>query len=62
MADYLILEIFDFRFSSWISFLQAPDYTIRAVFEFFQNFTEIFTAQGAPLVSLTPVANGKNLQ
>ncbi len=37
---------FDFRFSTWISFFQA----------------EIFTAEGAPLVSLTPVANGKNLQ
>jgi hypothetical protein len=37
---------FDFRFSTWISFPQA----------------EIFTAEGAPLVSLTPVANGKNLQ
>jgi len=62
MADYLILEIFDLRFSPWISFPQAPDYTIRAVFEFVRNFTEIFTAQGAPLVSLTLVANGKNLQ
>jgi hypothetical protein len=58
MADYLILEVFDLRFSSWISFPQASDYTIRAVFEFFRNFTEIFTAQGAPLVSLTLVANG----
>jgi hypothetical protein len=37
---------FDFRFSTWISFPQA----------------EIFTAEGAPLVALTPVANGKNLQ
>jgi hypothetical protein len=24
-------EIFDFKFSTWISFPQAPDYTIRAV-------------------------------
>jgi hypothetical protein len=35
-------EIFDFRFSTWISFPQAPDYTIRAV----SNFFEIFAAQG----------------
>jgi hypothetical protein len=47
-------EIFDFRFSTWIRFPQAPDYTFRAV-------TNFFAAQGAPLVSLT-VANGKNLQ
>jgi hypothetical protein len=31
-------------------------------FRFFHKFAEIFTAQGAQLVSLTPVANGKNLQ
>jgi hypothetical protein len=31
-------------------------------FEFFRKFAEIFAAQGAPLVSITPVANGKNLQ
>jgi hypothetical protein len=30
-------EIFDFRLSTWISFLQAPDYTIRAVSNFFAN-------------------------
>ena len=47
---------------SWISFPQAPDYTIRAVSNFFLKFAEIFAAQGAPLVLLTPVANGKNLQ
>jgi hypothetical protein len=29
-------------------------------FNFFRKFTEIFAAQGAPPVSLTPVANGKN--
>jgi hypothetical protein len=29
-------EIFDFRFSTRISFLQAPDYTIRAVSNFFE--------------------------
>jgi len=39
-------EIFDFRFSTWISFPQAPDYTIRVV----SNF---FASQGAPPVSTT---------
>jgi hypothetical protein len=28
--------IFDFRFSTWISFPQAPDYTFRAVSNFFE--------------------------
>jgi hypothetical protein len=31
-------------------------------FEFFRKFAETFAAQGLPPVSLTPVANGKNLQ
>jgi hypothetical protein len=31
-------------------------------FEFFRKIVEIFTAQGAPPVSLTPVENGKHLQ
>jgi hypothetical protein len=30
--------------------------------EFCRKFAEIFAAQDAPQVSLTPVANGKNLQ
>ncbi len=30
-------EIFDFRFSIWIGFPQAPGYTIRAVSNFLQN-------------------------
>ncbi len=30
-------EIFDFWFFSWISFPQAPEYTIRAVSNFFEN-------------------------
>jgi hypothetical protein len=30
-------EIFDFRFSTWISFPLAPDYTIGAVLNFFKN-------------------------
>jgi hypothetical protein len=50
-------EIFDFKLSTWISFPQAPDYTIRAVSNFLQKFVEIFAAQGAPPVSLTMVAN-----
>jgi hypothetical protein len=29
---------------------------------YFRKFGEIFAAQGAPPVLLTPVANGKNLQ
>ncbi len=37
-------EIFGFRFSTWISFPQTPDYTIRAVANF---FPEILAAQGA---------------
>jgi hypothetical protein len=32
---------------------------ICAVLNFFKKFSEIFTAQGAPPVSLTPVANVK---
>ncbi len=47
-------EIFDFRFFSWISFPQAP----LGPFRIFRKFA----AQGAPPVSLTQVANGKNLQ
>ncbi len=42
-------KIFDFKFSTWISFLQAPDYTVRAVSNFFENSLRS--------VSLTPVAN-----
>ncbi len=37
-------EIFDFRFSTWISYPQAPEYTIRAVRVFFK-YAEIFAAQ-----------------
>ncbi len=37
-----------------MSFPQAPEYIIRAVFEFFfWKFGEIFAAQGAPTVLLT---------
>ncbi len=41
-------EIFCFWFFSWISFPQAPEYTLRAVSNFFRKFTEIFAAQGWP--------------
>jgi hypothetical protein len=30
-------QIFDFRFSTWISFQQAPDYTIRAFSNLFKK-------------------------
>jgi len=33
---------------------QAPEYTIRAVSNFFRKFAEIFAALGALPVSLTP--------
>jgi hypothetical protein len=39
----------------------APEYTITAISNFSQIHGDI-AAQGAPPVSLTPVANGKNLQ
>ncbi len=42
---------------SWISFPQPPKYTIRAVSNFFENLQRYSPAQGAPPVSLTPVAN-----
>jgi hypothetical protein len=43
-------------------FPQAPEHAIRAVSSFCKNLQEIFPAQGAPPVSLTPVANGKYFQ
>jgi hypothetical protein len=42
-------------------FSQAPDYTIRAVSNFFRKFAEIFAVQGAPPMLLTSMANGKKL-
>jgi hypothetical protein len=30
-------EIFDFKFSTWINFPQAPNYTIRVVSNFFES-------------------------
>ncbi len=35
---------------------QAPDYNIRVVSNFFQKLSEVFTSQGAPQVSIAPVA------
>ncbi len=49
-------EIFDFWIFSWISFPQAPEYTIRAVSNFFENSRKIF---GAPPVSTTPMVHWK---
>ncbi len=37
----------------------VPEYTIRAISNFFAKFLEIFGAQGAPPMSLTPVAMEK---
>ncbi len=54
-------EIFDFRYFSWISFRKALEYPIRVISIFFlpkiHGHSSRFTT-----VSLTPVANGKNLQ
>jgi hypothetical protein len=54
-------QIFCFWFSSWISFPQLQSIPLGP-FQIFQKFAEIFAAHDAPPVSLTPVANGKNLQ
>ncbi len=35
-------------FFSWMSFPQAPEYTIKAVSSFFWKFGKIFAAQGSP--------------
>jgi hypothetical protein len=51
-------EIFDSRFSTWISFPQALIISLGP-FQIYQKFAEISEAQGAPPVSLTPMANGK---
>ncbi len=47
-------EIFCFRFFSWITFSQAPENNIRVMSNFFENLR--CKVQGAPPVSLTPVA------
>ncbi len=39
----------------WINFPPAPEYLDH--FKFFRKFAEIFATQGAPPVSMTPVAN-----
>jgi hypothetical protein len=51
-------EIFDFRFSKWISF-PKPLIIPLGPFLTLRKFTEIFAAQGAPLLLLTPVIGGK---
>ncbi len=35
-------KIFDFRYFSWISVTQAPEYTIRAIFNFYKNSWRYF--------------------
>jgi hypothetical protein len=53
----------DFRLVFFMNqFLPSPLVYQEGRFEFFRQFAKIFAAQGAPTVSLTPVANGKNLQ
>ncbi len=56
-------EIIDLGFFSWISFPQTPKYPIRAVLNFFKNSRKYsqLKVHHAP-VSLTVMANGKNLQ
>jgi hypothetical protein len=51
-------ENFDFRFLVMNHFSPSPWVSQKARF---RKIVEIFTAQGAPPVSLTTVANGKNL-
>ena len=55
-------EIFDLRFSFHESVSPTPLSIPLRPFHFFRKFAEIFAAPGLPLVSTTPVANGKNLQ
>jgi hypothetical protein len=40
----------------------SPGVYHQGRFDFFRKFAEIFAAQGLPPVSMTPVANAKNLQ
>ncbi len=37
--------------------IQAPENNLRVISNLFRQFVEIFTGQGAPSVSMTPVAN-----
>jgi hypothetical protein len=53
-------EIFDFRFCTWISF-PKPLIIPLGTFQIFSKIRGDFAAQGAPPMSLTPVAIGKNL-
>jgi hypothetical protein len=54
--DFLLLIFFMNQFSP------QPQSIPLGPFQVFRKFAEIFAAQGAPPVSLPPVANGKNLQ
>ncbi len=53
-------EIFGLRFFTWIS---SPKLRLHHYgrFKFLQKFAEIFPVQGAPPMSLTPVANEKKI-
>jgi hypothetical protein len=58
-------EIFDFWYFSLISFPQAQPLSVPlGPFRIFSKTRgdTVFAAQGLPPVSLTPVANAKNLQ
>ncbi len=50
-------EIFCFCFFHESIFPQPQSIPFRPFFEFFRKFAEIFASQGAPPVSMTPVAN-----
>ncbi len=50
VSQDLLLQVF-----SWIMFLQAPEDNISVILNF-SKFAEIFTSQGAPPISMTPVA------
>ncbi len=55
-------EIFDFRFFCMNQFPPSLWDYHSGHFKFFRKAEEIFAAQGAPPVSLTPVANEKKIQ
>jgi hypothetical protein len=53
----------DFSFQVFYESISPGPLTINwGNFDFFRKLAKIFTAQGAPPVSTTLVANGKNLQ
>jgi hypothetical protein len=52
VSQYFLFQIFP-----WIILPQTPENNTRVISNFFWKFAEIFTGQGAPLVSMTPAAN-----